>query len=148
MYPAAVIRVELSLEIERPAQEVFDHLVDVERLPEWQSSAVKSHVDGPMRVGARVHETRRLLGREAHTELEVAAFDPPRRLTLRTLSGPVKVDVDHELEAHGDGTLLRVVAEAEPGSILKFAKPVLARQAEHELRTDFERLKELLESGP
>jgi carbon monoxide dehydrogenase subunit G len=142
-----VIRVELAFEIERPAQEVFDRLADVDRLPEWQQSAVESHVQGPMGVGARVHETRRLLGREAHTELEVAAFDPPRRLALRTLEGPVKIDVDHKLETQGDGTLLHVVAEAKPGALLGFAKPVLARQAEHELRRDFTRLKELLESG-
>lgn len=142
-----MIRVELELEIERPAQEVFDRLVDVERLPEWQSSAVRSHLGGPMGVGARIHETRRLLGREAHSELEVAAFEPPRRLTLRTLRGPVKVDVDHRLESEGDGTVLHVVAEADPGSILRLAKPLLTRQAEHELRTDFERLKQLLESG-
>jgi uncharacterized protein YndB with AHSA1/START domain len=142
-----VIRVELELEIECPAQEVFDRLVDVERVPEWQASAVRAHVEGPLGVGSRIHETRRLLGREAHTELEVAAFEPPRRLTLRTLRGPVKVDVDHRLESQGDGTALHVVAEAEPGSILRLAKPVLARHAEHELRTDFERLKELLESG-
>ena len=142
-----MIRVELELEIDRSAQEVFDLLVDVERVPEWQSSAVRAQVEGPVGVGARIHETRRLLGREAHTELEVAAFEPPRRLTLRTLRGPVKVDVDHRLESQGEGTVLQVVAEAEPGSILRLAKPVLKRQAEHELRTDFERLKELLEGG-
>ena len=142
-----MIRVEFALEIERPAQEVFDRLVDVGRLPEWQQSAVESHVEGPMGVGAHVHATRRLLGREAHTELEVAACDPPRRLSLRTLEGPVKIDVDHTLETQGDGTLLHVVAEAEPGRLIGFAKPVLARRAEHELRRDFTRLKELLESG-
>ena len=142
-----MIRVELELEIERPAQEVFDRLVDVERLPEWQSSAVSSHVEGPMGLGARVHETRRLLGREAHSELEVAAFEPPRRLTLHTVQGPVKVDVDHLLESQGDGTLLSVVAEADPGTMLGLAKPLLRRQAERELRSDFERLKQLLEDG-
>jgi carbon monoxide dehydrogenase subunit G len=141
-----VIRVELTLEIERSPHEVFDRLVDIDRVPEWQSSAVRSHADGPMRVGARVHEARRLLGREAHSELEVCAFDPPRHFALRTVSGPVKVDVDHELEAQRNGTVLHVVAEADPGSILRLAKPVLARQAEHELRTDFGRLKELLEN--
>ena len=142
-----MIRVELELEIECPAQQVFDRLADVGRVPEWQSSAVGAHVEGPMGLGARIHETRRLLGREAHTELEVAVFDPPRRLTLHTLRGPVKVDVDHRLDSQGDGTLLHVVAEADPGPILRLAKPVLKRQAEHELRTDFERLKELLEGG-
>ncbi len=142
-----MIRVEVALEIERPPQEVFDYLVDIERVPEWQSSAAASHVDRPLGVGARIHETRRLLEREAHTVLEVSAFDPPRRLTLRTISGPVKVDIDHRLETHGDGTLLHVVAEADPGLMVGFAKPLLERQAKREVRGDFDRLKELLERG-
>jgi carbon monoxide dehydrogenase subunit G len=140
-----VIRVELALEIERSPQQVFDFLVDVDRVPEWQSSAVSSHADGPMGVGARIHETRRLLGREAHTEFEVSAFDPPRRLTIRTISGPVEVDVDHRLENHRDGTLLHVVAQADSGLMFGLARPVIKRQAEREVRRDFKRLKELLE---
>jgi uncharacterized protein YndB with AHSA1/START domain len=142
-----VIRVEVALEIERSPQEVFDYLTDVDRVPEWQASALESHADGPLGVGARIHETRRLLGRDAHTELEVSAFDPPRRLTLNTISGPVKVDIDHRLETHGDGTLLHVVAEADPGLMLGFARPVIERQAKREVRGDFDRLKELLERG-
>jgi carbon monoxide dehydrogenase subunit G len=142
-----VIRIELALEIGRPAEEVFDYLADIERLSMWQSSAVETHMDGPMGVGARFSETRRLFGREGRTELEVKVFEPSRRLTLRSLSGPVRVSVDHELESQGDGTLLNVVAETEPGPMLKLARPLLARQAERELRRDFERLKELLERG-
>jgi uncharacterized protein YndB with AHSA1/START domain len=142
-----VIRVEVALEIERSPQEVFDYLTDVDRVPEWQASALESHADGPLGVGARIHETRRLLGRDAHTELEVSAFDPPKRLTLNTISGPVKVDIDHRLETHGDGTLLHVVAEADPGLMLGFARPVIERQAKREVRGDFDRLKELLERG-
>jgi uncharacterized protein YndB with AHSA1/START domain len=142
-----VIRVEVALEIERSPQEVFDYLADVDRVPEWQSSAVRSHADRPLGLGAHIHETRRLLGREAHTELQVSAFDPPSRLALRTINGPIKVDVDHRLEARGDGTLLHVVAEADPGSMLRLAKPVLERQAEREVRGDFNRLKELVENG-
>jgi carbon monoxide dehydrogenase subunit G len=97
--------------------------------------------------GTRFSETRRLFGREGHTELEVMAFEPPRRLTLRSVHGPVRVSVDHQLEAQGNGTVLHVLAEAESGPMLKLARPVLARQAERELRRDFKRLKELLESG-
>jgi carbon monoxide dehydrogenase subunit G len=142
-----VIRIELALAIERPAEAVFERLADIEHLPDWQSSAVETHVHGPIEAGSRFTEVRRLLGREGRTELEVVVFEPPRRLTLHSLSGPVKVDVDHQLEAQGEGTLLKVVADAEPGSFLRLAEPVVKRQAEHELRRDFGRLKELLERG-
>jgi carbon monoxide dehydrogenase subunit G len=97
--------------------------------------------------GSRVREKRRLFGRELDTELEVVAYEPPGRLTLRSLGGPVKFTVDHELVAGGGGTQLRFLAEAQPGGLLRLTEPVLARTAEQEFHRDFDRLKALLESG-
>jgi carbon monoxide dehydrogenase subunit G len=94
-----------------------------------------------------VTEKRRFLGRELDTELEVVAYEPPKRLTLRSLGGPVEFTVDHELAAHAGGTQLRLVAEAQPGGLLRLTEPVLTRTAEQEFRRDLDRLKELLESG-
>ena len=142
-----MIRIELTVEIARPPEDVFELLSDIERLPEWQMSAVEAHTDGPLAEGSRVREKRRLLGREVDTELQIVAFEPPRRLTLRSLGGPVRFTVDHELVALGGGTQLRFLAEAQPGGLLRLTEPVLARAAEQEFRQDFDRLKELLESG-
>jgi uncharacterized protein YndB with AHSA1/START domain len=141
-----VIRIEFTLAIARPVEDVFELLSDVERLPEWQASALEAHADGPLGEGSRVSERRRLLGREVDNELEVVAFEPPWRLTLRSLGGPVKFTVDHALAAEGGGTQLTFLAEANPGSFMKLAEPLLARTAEQEFRKDFERLKALLES--
>ena len=142
-----MIRIELTVEIARPPEEIFEILSDIERLSEWQTSAVEAHTEGPLAEGSRVTEKRRLLGREVDTELEVVAYEPPRRLTLRSLGGPVKFTVDHELIAHGGGTQLRFLAEAQPGGLLRLTEPVLARTAEQEFHRDFDRLKALLESG-
>jgi uncharacterized protein YndB with AHSA1/START domain len=142
-----MIRIELTVEIARAPEEVFELLSDIERLPEWQASAVEAHTEGPLAEGSRVTEKRRRLGREVDTELEVVAYEPPRRLTLRSLGGPVNFTVDHELVAQGGGTQLRFLAEAQPGGLLRLTEPVLARTAEQEFHRDFDRLKELLESG-
>lgn len=143
----SVVRIELSVSIERPQAEVFDALVDLERLPDWQASAVEVRADGPLAEGMHVFERRRVLGREIENELEVIACEAPHRLTLKALRGPVRFTVDHEL-AEGDGTTtLQVVAEGKAGGLMKLGEPMLARTAEAELRRDFERLKELLEDG-
>jgi uncharacterized protein YndB with AHSA1/START domain len=143
-----VIRIELTVEIARPPEDVFELLSDIDRLPEWQTSAVEAHTDGPLAAGSRVTEKRRLLGRELDTELEIVAYEPPRRLTLRSLGGPVNFTVDHVLAAEAGGTQLRFVAEAQPRGALRLAEPVLARTAEQQFRQDFDRLKGLLESPP
>ena len=110
-----MIRVEHSVRISRSPEEVFGRLTDVERVPEWQSSAVEMRAAGSLAQGSRIFEKRRLMGRELDNELEVVAFDPPRRLTLRSLGGPVKLTIDHELAAVDGGTRLTVVGEREGG---------------------------------
>jgi carbon monoxide dehydrogenase subunit G len=88
-----------------------------------------------------------MLGRDVDSELEVTACEPPRRLTLRALSGPVRFTVDHELSEQNGGTLLAVTAEGKATGMLRFAGPMVQRTADQELRQDFARLKEILEAG-
>jgi carbon monoxide dehydrogenase subunit G len=59
----------------------------------------------------------------------------------------VKFTVDHELAAQAEGTRLTLVAEAEPGGLMRLTGPMVARTAEQQFRQDFDRLKELLETG-
>jgi uncharacterized protein YndB with AHSA1/START domain len=139
------VRVELTIEISRPPQEVFDYLADLSKLPEWQASAVESRADGPLAQGTRISERRSFMGRDVDTEVEVAEYDPPRRLTLRALEAPVKLTIEHVLEEHDGGTRLRVTAEGKPTGALWLAGPAAELGARRELNRDFERLKELLE---
>jgi uncharacterized membrane protein len=141
-----VVRIDFTLTVSRPAEAVFARLVDLDRLPEWQESALESSADGPLAEGSRIRERRRIMGRELQNELEVTACEPPRRFTLKALGGPVPFTVDHQLVPDGDSTLVHVIAEAKAGTFMKLAEPMLARQAEQQLRADFERLKEQLEA--
>jgi carbon monoxide dehydrogenase subunit G len=140
-----VVRIELTIDVARPAEDVFAYLLDLDRLPEWQESAVESRADEPLAEGVRIFECRRALGREVHSELEVTEFDRPRQLTLKTLKGPVKFTVDHRLAEADGGTRLTVVAAGKAGGLMRLGEPMLARTVEAEMRKDLDRLKELLE---
>ena len=141
----AVIRAEHTVEIARPAAEVFEALTDVARVPEWQASAMESRADGPLAEGVRIYERRHFLGHDEETELEVTAFEPGRRLSLRTLKGPVKLEIDHRLEERDGRTKLHVTAEGKPHGLLRLAGPAVTAKARQELRRDFDRLKAILE---
>jgi carbon monoxide dehydrogenase subunit G len=145
-----MVRFELSLEIARPMHEVWAYLTDPERVPEWQSSAESSHQvsDGPMGVGTRLRDERRFMGRRATSDVEVSEYEPERLFTLHGLSGPVRFTVRHRFSANGAGTRLDIEAEADPGGgVGRFMRPVIERAAGHELRGDFNRLKERLEGS-
>ena len=140
-YARPVLRVELTVEIARPATEVFGYLTDVEKLPEWQSSVVSVRAEEePLCEGAHIVEQRAFLGREAETELEVTAYEPGRRFALRSLRGPVELSIDHELHEADGSTRLQVTATARPGRLLRFAGRVVEARARQELHRDFERL--------
>ena len=132
------VRAELTIEIARTPQDVFAYLTDVSNLPLWQAG-VKS---ATLRNGL-VEESRSLLGRQLRTSLEIVEQDEPRVFTLRALDSPVPFTVRHELEPANGGTRLTVTAE---GNVPGFAAGLLARRAEKQFRTDFERLKQILES--
>ena len=132
------MRAELTIEIARTPEDVFSYLTAVSNLPAWQAG-VKS---AKLRDG-QIEESRSLLGRELNTTLEIVEQEEPRLFTLRTLDGPVKLTVRHELEPTEGGTRLTVTAE---GDVPGFAAGLLARGAERQFRKDFERLKRILES--
>jgi carbon monoxide dehydrogenase subunit G len=132
------VHAELTIEIARTPEDVFSYLTDVSNLPNWQAG-VKS---AALRDG-RIEESRSLLGRELNTTLEIVEQEEPHLFTLRALDSPVQFTVRHELEQAEGGTRLTITADGEiPG----FAAGLLARRAEKQLRKDFVRLKEILES--
>jgi uncharacterized membrane protein len=142
------VKFDFDVVIDRPVDDVFAYVTDVRNLPEWQESAVEAawiEVSSP-RLGARLRERRDLFGRTIESEVEVTAYEPGRRFDLRALSGPIRFVVRHRFEAVENGTRLRLGAEGEPGGMLRFAGPVIARQAQRQFRDDLQRLKQVLES--
>ena len=141
------MRYELAVEIARPPAEVFAYLADPTHLPDWQADVeeVRGATGGPLGPGATFTEVRSFLGNRAESTLEITDAEPGRELSLRTVAGPVRVEIRHLLEPAGEGTLIRVEAEADAGKLFGLGGPLLRKAAEHKARSDFARLKALLE---
>jgi uncharacterized protein YndB with AHSA1/START domain len=127
------------VDVEAPIADVFAYLSDPEKLGEWQQTTdVRLLTDGPVGVGARIRETREVLGRKLTQTVEVTEYEPPRRFSLRVVEGPVKVSGTQELEERGGGTRIHVSAEGDaPRLAGKLMKPTLERQ----LKGHYDRLK-------
>jgi carbon monoxide dehydrogenase subunit G len=143
-----IVRAELTIEVARTPEDVFAYLTNVSNLPAWQSGVHTAQIEdaGAPRVGARVRESRHMLGRELNTTLEITEYEAPRVFALRALDSPVPFVVRHELAAHDGGTLLTVTGVGDAGLLPGFASGIMARRAEKQFRKDFERLKKLLEA--
>lgn len=140
-----------SIEINRRADEVFAYLDQPERHGEWQSqiTSAKVETDGPVRVGTRVHETRRLGGREQDTSYEITEHDPPRRSSFRGVAGAIRPVGTVTVDAIGDGSSARVSIEFDlvGRGIGKLIAPLARSAARKTIAENQERLKARLESG-
>jgi uncharacterized protein YndB with AHSA1/START domain len=139
------VRFEAQIDIDRPPEDVFAALTDVARLPQWQRSVVSAELEGEPRVGARLREKRKLMGREVNLVSEVTEYDPPHRFSLRSVEGPIPITVVHVLEPSGGGTRLEVVGEGTPKGVMRLAAGTMQNSVESEFRGDLERFRALLE---
>jgi uncharacterized membrane protein len=139
-----------SIEINRPTEEVFAYLDQVDRHNEWQGQLVSTTIetDGPARAGTRVVERRNVPGGARDFPYDITQHDPPRKISFRGTAGllrPVgtytvdptgesssRVNSELDLEGHGIGKLFAILARW---------------QAAKQVPADLKKFKELLESG-
>ena len=144
--------VENTVEIARTPEEVFAYLDEVERHPEWQQQLVSARreSEGPVGVGTRVRETRRLGGRVQEGTYEVSEHDPPRLVAFRGVDGPVRAVGRVVLEPldGGSRSRLTLTLDFEGHGAGRLLLPLVRSQARTQVVKDGERLKALLEGEP
>lgn len=145
-----MVHVEERVTINRPIEEVFTYLSDLERQPEWvrNASEVRKTVGGPTKVGTTFHVVGKTLGRPMESDCEVTEYDPPSVYAWRGTSGPIRLEMRFTLTAEGPlTTRVTQAAEAEAGGAFRLARPILARGMKREFAVELGALKRHLESG-
>ncbi len=140
-------RVEVGIVVDRPIAVVFSYLTDPATLSEWQPTLVDARLEGtpPLRVGSRLLETRKFLGKRLRATMQVIEHDAPHRFAIEAASGPVPFRVTSSLAEENDGTRLDAVLEGDPGRLFRLGERFVARAAERELRRNLALLKRILE---
>jgi uncharacterized membrane protein len=137
--------------IDRSPQEVFAAVTDLDRLPDWQPAVVEVELlgDGPLRTGSRIKEVRQVRGKRLEQIVEVAAHEPGRRFGLRIVEGALPVHGDLTFApAEGGGTRVHLHAYGRANGALRLLQPLLAVGLKREFRSQYLRLKGLVEGEP
>jgi carbon monoxide dehydrogenase subunit G len=124
------MRFEQTFTVARPPEAVFDYMTDPENLAAWQTSKtyVEQLTPGPPGLGTRVRErTKPPGGKEFEQVVEFTEFDRPHRFHAHIVEGRFPVDGTWTLEADGDGTRGRFVAEGELRGAMRLLQPLLVR---------------------
>ena len=142
--------IEHSIEINRPAEEVFAYLDQLERHNEWQDSlvSVKVETEGPTRVGTRVLERRKVPGGVRDIPYEITEHEPPHKASFRGTAGPVRPVGTVTVEPLGESrSSMNLVLDLEGHGLGKLFAVFARRQAAKEVPQSHEKFKELLEHG-
>jgi len=144
---------KLTKHIDAPIEEVFEGFSDVPEAAERVQGIVKIELmtEGPVGKGTRWRETRILFKREATEELEITAFEPPRRYRVEAESSGAHFITEFRFSRDGDAATsveVEVIIRAVTLSARLFAP--LARlmmgPMKRLLDQDMEDLKAFLES--
>ena len=138
-----------SIDVDRPQAEVFGYSEQLDRHAEWQQALTSVRIEGtgPVGVGTRAVETRKVPGGEREMSYELTAHDPPRTSSWKGLDGPVRPNGTVTVEALDESrSRVTVALDLEGHGIGKLLLPLVRSQARKQIPADQARLKEILES--
>jgi hypothetical protein len=140
-----------SVEIDRPASEVWAYVADYGNDPSWRAAVTQMRPSepGPARVGVTTYELLRLLGMTFRTDAIIDRVEAGRLLEWRAHDRQKQLQGSRLVEPTGPASAR--FTEVVEGGLLGLSRPLgplvawlLQRQANADLR----RLKQLLETQP
>jgi hypothetical protein len=139
--------IENVIRIERPREEVFAFLADLENLPFWDPAIEVIWKTSPSSVGVgTTYRQIRSAPERREEALEVTAFDPPRRLIVDGDIAPFRARIGFALEVAAEATRLTNWVELEPPSIIsRVVDPLAVSQIDASIASNLELLKRILE---
>lgn len=139
-----------SIDIERPAADVFDFVADMANNPRWQRGQVRCTwtSEPPIGIGSTYDQEARFLGKTIESSFEVVEFEPGRRIRIVTTSGTMPLDVVRSVRADGpDRCVVTAEVSGEPQGVIRLAGSLVGRLVRRSVAADYRRLKELLEGA-
>lgn len=127
-----MVRYERTYFVRAPVEEAFSYATDQRNLPRWSPEILSSKKisDGPLEVGTKLKQVRRVGKHEVVTEAEVVEHDPPTRHAVRIQLYGVEATFDFTFKTEPPGTRARMVAVLKGSGIGRLMEKRIARRME------------------
>jgi uncharacterized membrane protein len=142
-------RIVESIEIERPADVVFELIANLERMPEWIGTCIAVRIEdaGAIGLGTRFTSTSKFIFNRFDIPFVITEYTAARVLAMRSREGgPFTVENRIELTPTAVGTRVTGTFSGDTTSFYKLAEPVLTRAFRERVRQDLKVLKRALEA--
>jgi uncharacterized protein YndB with AHSA1/START domain len=138
-----------TIQVERPAADVFSYATDPTLFHEWQQGVVEGHLDttDEPAVGTVCTTTRRIGGRNRSSVSTVTHIDPPKGWGVQGIDGPIRATVDVTVEPiKASSSQLTISVDFTGHGIGKVLVPLMVRpEARKEMPNNLAALKRNLE---
>ena len=141
-------RVEASVVINRPLEEVFGFVRNPVDHPQWETSQfdVEQTSEGPMGVGTTFRGGIRLLGLPIDWTAECTGYDTDGELEFSVNAGPLQLQEILTLEHIEAGTSFTIVYEGDLRGLVRLAGPIVVRVFQRQVESDLANLRDILEA--
>lgn len=138
-------RFEFSIEIPRPAVEIFPWLLEADKVKQWTSGLEKYEPQGPIDRGTHIQQTLMVSGQRLTLDVVVVRHDPPTDAKTSFDAQGIEVLSAYRLvEARSTTTLTQTIDASAGGLKARFLLPVLQPHLERKLEVDLQTLREKL----
>lgn len=141
----------VSVDIDRPAGEVFAYVTDPSRFAEWQQGVVEGHLEATGRpsVGTICRMTRRIGWANRTSTSRLTRYEPPHRWAINGIDGPIRAQVEVTVQALSEArSRVTIGVEFAGHGVGALLVPlVIRRQARREMPTNMAVLRARLQSS-
>jgi uncharacterized membrane protein len=142
-----MVKNEMSIMIYRPIEEVFSFVSNLQNGPQWQTGLleVRQLTQGSLGVGSQFSSTRKFLGRKLEAVVELVAYEPNSKVSIKSDSGSVPFEESFLFEPTTEGTRVTTVIQLHTSGLMGLAEPMITGGLKRDMESDFGNLKDLLE---
>jgi uncharacterized protein YndB with AHSA1/START domain len=134
-----------NITINQPVEKVFDYVTSVSNHKAWQAGIQDASVTpaGPVALGSTYHYVTEVMGRKYETQLQVSAFEPNQKWSIKTVGVPQSVETVYTFAPAGGGTALTISMELA-GGYPAMAEAAVKAQMQKSLDEQCNRIKQLM----
>jgi uncharacterized protein YndB with AHSA1/START domain len=142
-------RIETSVVIQMPIDQVFDYLIEPANLPEWAPGFVegRSTSEDPIGVGSTSTRITNFGGRDSESEHVITEFEQNALMAVSSKMGPMEIKEMFVLEPADGGTRVTIAEEVSAPLLLRPTEWIFGMTAGKNIDKYGPALKEWLEGA-
>jgi len=144
-----MIIINISTNIYRPVQQVFDFISKPENDFQWQYGTLETArlPEDVNNTGIHYRSIGHLMGRRNLSTFEVVEFEPNKKYRIKSLSGPLHSQTSYAFETVNSTTKVNVSIQASVADFHQTDERLLEKNLRKQLKENLALLKGLLEAN-